>query len=66
MHGYHLRRLERLQDLDHPLEIEGVAAVDRYEHNVNPPDLVELLLGQSVVQVAEMGDAHVSELEDEY
>jgi hypothetical protein len=38
-------------------EIERHAAVDRNHHRVDAADLVELLLGQGVMQMAEVGDA---------
>ena len=34
-------------------------------HHVDAADLVELLLGQRVMQMAEMGDAQIGDLEDE-
>ncbi len=65
MHGDYLRRLERLEHFHHSFEIKGVAAVDRDEHNVDAADLVELLLGERVVKMAEMGDAQIRHLENE-
>ena len=40
-------------------------AVDRHEQHVDAAELVELLLIERVMQMAEMGDAHVRHLEDE-
>ena len=65
MHRDHQRRIERGEHLDHAFKIERVAAIDRHQHNIDPADLVELLLGQRVMQVAEMRDAQIGDLEDE-
>src|SRR6516165_8353600 len=64
MHGDYLRRLERLEHFDHSFEIKGIAAVDRDKHNVDAADLVELLLGERMMKVTEMGDAQICQLEN--
>ncbi len=65
MHRDHQRRLQRMQHLDHAVEIERKIAVHRHHHHVDAADFVELLLRQRVVQMAEMGDAQIGHLEDE-
>ena len=65
VHRDHQRRLQRGQHLDHAFEVERRAAVDRHQHDVDAADLVELLLRQRVMQMAEMRDAQVRDLEDE-
>ena len=40
-------------------------AIDRHEQHIDTANLVELLLTQRVMQMAEMGDAHVRGLENE-
>ena len=65
MHRDHQRRLQRGQHLDHAFEVERRAAVDRHQHDIDAADLVELLLVERVMQMAEMRDAQVRDLEDE-
>ena len=65
VHRDHQRRLERLQHLDHAVGVERHRAVDRHEHGIEAADLVELLLVERVVQMAEMADAQIGDLEDE-
>jgi len=65
MHRDHQRRFQRDQHLDHAFEIERVGAVDRHQHDIDAADLVQLLLRQRVMQVAEMRDAQVRHLVDE-
>ena len=49
VHRDRQRRLERVQHLDHAVEIEGVTAVDRRQHHIDAADVVELLLDERVV-----------------
>ena len=58
-------RFQRGENFHHAIEIERVVAVDRRHHHVDAADLVELLLGERVMQMAEMGDAQVRDLEHE-
>src|SRR5512135_3137391 len=57
MHRNHQRRLERMQDVDHAIEVNRVRAIDRHQHDIDATDLVELLLRERVMQMAEMSDA---------
>ena len=59
------RRVDLAEHRDHVVDIERVAAVDRDEHHVDPAQRVEVVLGQRVVEVAEMGDAEARHLENE-
>ena len=59
------RRLERCSTSIMPSRSSVIVAVDRRHHDVDAADLVELLLRQRVMQMPEMGDAHIGDLEDE-
>ena len=65
VHGQDQSRPQRLHHLHRAGDIHGVAAVDRHHHDVELADLGDLLVGQRVMQVAEMADAHAGQLEDE-
>jgi hypothetical protein len=64
MHRDDQRRLHRRQHVHDAVEIERVEAVDRRHDHVGMADLVELLLGQRMVQVAQMNDAQIGDLEN--
>src|SRR6476659_7480352 len=65
VHRNHQRCLERVQHLNHPVEIERVGPVARHQHDIDPADLVELRLRQRVMEMAEMRDTQITDLEDE-
>ena len=65
MHWNQKRRFERLHHLEHAVDIERIGAVDRNHHHIDAADLVELLLVQRVMQMAEMRDAEIGHLENE-
>ena len=65
MHGQHDLGLDLPDDVDHQRLAHGEGAVDRHHQHVDAAELVEMLLGQPVVQVAQMGDAEIGDGEDE-
>ena len=65
VHGQDQAGAQALQHFHHAGRGHGIAAVDRHHHHVELPDLSDLPVGQRVMQVAQMADAHAGDLEDE-
>jgi hypothetical protein len=65
VHRDHERGADRVDDAGHLVLGHRVGAVDRDHHDVDLADLAQVLAGELVVEVAEVGDAQVGGLEDE-
>ena len=57
-------RPDLAQDFNHVVLVECPGAVDRHHDDVDRPEFGEVGLRQRVMQMAEMGDAQISDLED--
>src|SRR3990167_7340759 len=60
VHGQHDAGLDLADHVDHQRHAHGVGAVDRHHQHVDAAELVEMVRGQAVMQMAEMGDAEVA------
>src|SRR6201992_3299999 len=65
VHRQHHRRTQPFGDLGYSPQRQGVGAVDRHHHNVEPSDRRQMAVVERNMQVPEMADAQPGDLEDE-
>jgi hypothetical protein len=65
VHRDHERRADGVDHAGHLVLGHRVGAVDRDHHDVDLAEFAQVLAGELVVEVAEVGDAQVGRLEDE-